>query len=258
MSRIHPGAHVDSEARLGEGVAVGPGAVIEAGVEVADGAHIAPHAVLYRGTRVGRDVHVGAGSVLGAMPQDFKFEGGESHVEVGDGSTLHQYVTVHRCVEPGAVTRVGAGCVLMVGSHVAHECVLGDRVILANGVMLGGHSVIGSGAFLSGNVVVHQFCQVGELVMVGGGSAVRQDMIPFSLADGHPARPVGLNRVGLRRAGVGNDRIRRLKRAYRTLFHSGLRLEEALARLAGAGGDEIGRLVEFIRGSERGIARPRS
>lgn len=258
MSRIHPGAHVDSEARLADDVDVGPGAVIEADVEVGAGSRIAPHAVLYRGTRVGRGVHVGASSVLGGMPQDFKFEGGESYVEVGDGSILHQYVTVHRCVEPGAVTRVGAGCVLMVGSHVAHECVLGDRVILANGVMLGGHSIIGDGAFLSGNVVVHQFCQLGELVMVGGGSAVRQDLIPFSLADGHPARPAGLNRVGLRRAGYERRRIRVLKRAYRTLFHSGLLLEEALERLEGEDTEEIARMVAFIRGSERGIARPRS
>lgn len=257
MRALHPACHVDPGARLADDVEVGAGAVIEADVEVGSGSRIAPHVVLCAGTRLGRDVHVGAGSVLGAMPQDFKFEGGKSHVEIGEGTVLHQYVTVHRCVAPGGVTRVGAGCVLMVGSHVAHECVLGDGVIMANGVMLGGHSVIGAGAFLSGNVVVHQFCQVGELVMVGGGSAVRQDLVPFSLADGHPARPVGLNRVGLRRAGYENDRIRALKRAYRTLFHCGLRLEEALERLRERETNDIGRLVDFVRGSERGIARPR-
>jgi UDP-N-acetylglucosamine acyltransferase len=148
----------------------------------------------------------------------------------------------------------------MATSHVAHECVLGDRVIVANGVMMAGHVVVDDGVFLSGNVVVHQFTSVGRLAMIGGGSAVRQDIVPFALADGHPARPKGLNVVGLRRAGMSEDTIRALKRAYRALFASGSRLAERLDKVStiAAGVPEIDELVAFVRSSARGVARPRA
>ncbi len=147
----------------------------------------------------------------------------------------------------------------MVTSHVAHECVLGDRVMLANGVVMAGHATIDDGAFVSGNVQIHQFVRIGTLVMVGGGTKVLKDLPPYCVADGHPARLFGLNLVGLRRAKVGRDRIRGIREAYRTLFASGVKLEDALARLdtLGANGNPAGtEYAAFVRASERGVACP--
>ena len=260
MITVDPAARVHPDALLDEGVTVEMGAMIDAGVTVGSDSVVGPNAVLYAGTDVGRRVQVGAGAVLGGVPQDLKFRGGESGVRIGDGTIVREYVTVHRCVEPGATTVVGRDCLLMATSHVAHECVLGDRVMVANGVMMAGHITVGDGVFLSGNVVVHQFTRVGKLAMIGGGSAVRQDVVPFCLADGHPARPRGLNVVGLRRAGMPEERIRALKRAFRLVFRVTGTLESRLDQALAVAPDnqEIIELVEFMRASERGIARPRS
>jgi len=259
MPTIDAAARVHPDAQLAADVVVEMGAMIEADVRVGAGSVIGPHALLYGGTTVGERVQVGAGAVLGGVPQDLKFGGGASGVRIGDGTVIREYVTVHRCVEPGGITVVGSECLLMATSHVAHECVLGDRVIVANGVMMAGHVVVGDGVFLSGNVVVHQFTSVGRLAMIGGGSAVRQDIVPFALADGHPARPKGLNVVGLRRAGLSDATVRALKHAYRSLFASGSRLPDRLAAVeAEAGGcAEVAELAAFVRASERGVARPR-
>ncbi len=260
MPTIHSSAHVSPGAVLAEDVIVGPGAVIEDGVTVGAGSRVGHHAVLLPGTAVGKQVTIEVGAVLGGVPQDLKYEGGESGVSIGDRTIVREYVTVHRCVEPGGVTRVGADCMLMATSHVAHECALGDRVVVANGVTLAGHVTVGDGAFISGSVLVHQFIQVGKLVMVGGASSVRQDLIPFCLADGHPARPMGLNRVGLQRAGFGTTQMHTLRAAYRILFRSGLSLKQALDRLealTGDGAEHVSEIVALIQRSDRGIARPR-
>ncbi len=239
------------------------GATVEAGVTIGSGSHVGFNAVLYSGTEVGEQVTVGVGAVLGGTPQDLKFAGGESGVRVGDRTVVREYVTVHRCVEPGGVTVVGADCLLMATSHVAHECVLGDGVIVVNGVMMAGHVSVGAGVFLSGNVVVHQFTRVGRLAMIGGGGAVRQDAVPFCVADGQPARPLGLNTVGLQRAGFSTATVRKLKRAYRILFARGTQLPDRLDQLAelaasdGDGSDEVAELHAFVESSERGVARPR-
>lgn len=260
MATVDPAARVHPDAELGDDVSVQFGALIEAGVRVGAGSVIGPHALLYSGTTVGEGVEVGAGAAIGGEPQDLKFRGCESGVRIGDRTVVREYATVHRCVEPGGVTVVGSDCLLMATAHVAHECVLGDRVIVANGVMLAGHVVVGDGAFLSGNVVVHQFTAVGRLAMVGGGSAVRQDIVPFALADGHPARPKGLNVVGLRRAGMDEGTIGALKGAYRALFARGGTLDGRLRNAAESapGHEEVDELVRFVRQSERGVARPRA
>lgn len=259
MPTIHPSAHVSQGAALAEDVIVGPGAVIEDGVAIGAGSRVGHYAVLLPGTVVGENVRIEVGAVLGGVPQDLKYDGGESGVSVGDRTVIREYVTVHRCVAPGAVTRIGADCMLMATSHVAHECVVGDGVMVANGVTLAGHVTVGDGAFISGSVLVHQFTEIGKLVMVGGASSVRQDLIPFCLAEGHPARPMGLNRVGLRRAGLGPEQMHTLRAAYRTLFGSGLNLVEALDRLEELTGEDaglVGEIIALIKRSERGIARP--
>ena len=208
---------------------------------------------------MGEDVYIAVGAVIGGLPQDSKFSGGDSGVVVGDRTVVREYATVHRCSTPGAVTRLGAECVLMATSHVAHECVLGDRVVLANGATLAGHVTIGDGTFVSGHAQIHQFVRVGALVMIGGGSKVLMDLPPYCVADGHPARLFGLNLVGLRRAEVPDDRIRGIKEAYRTLFARGERLEDALAQLEAlrSNGNPVGaEYAAFVTASQRGIARP--
>jgi len=257
--RVDSAARVHPDATLGAAVTVAMGAIIEADVVVGDGSEIGPNALLYSGTKVGEEVKVGPGAVLGGTPQDLNFRGGASGVTIGDRTVVREYVTIHRCVEPGKSTIVGSDCLLMATSHVAHECVLGDGVILVNGVMMAGHAAVGDGAFLSGYVVVHQFARVGRLAMVSGASTVRQDIVPFCVADGHPARPKGLNFVGLRRAGMSADRVRDLKRAYRVLFGRGATLDRRLAELEEDSRrdiPEVSELVEFVRSSNRGIARP--
>lgn len=262
MPVVDAAARVHRDADLADDVEVSAGAMIESGVVVGAGTRIGPNALLFAGTRVGAQVDVGAGAVLGGTPQDLKFRGGESGVTIGDRTVIREYVTVHRCVAPGRDTVVGSECLLMATSHVAHECVLGDGVMVANGVMMAGHVAVGDGAFLSGNVVVHQFTRIGRLAMIGGGSAVRQDIVPFCLADGHPARPKGLNTVGLQRSATSKTSMRMLKRAYRILFGHGTPLAERLDLLrdlaaAEPGAEEIAELVRFVASSERGFARPR-
>ena len=259
MTQVDSAARVHPDARLADDVSVEMGAMIEAGVTVGAGSVIGPHALLYSGTTVGEQVRVCAGAVLGGTPQHLKFGGGESGVIIGDRTVVREYVTVHRCVEPGKTTVVGSDCLLMATSHVAHECVLGDGVIVANGVMMAGHVTVGDGVFLSGNVIVGQFTSIGRLAMISGGSAVRQDIVPFTVADGHPARPKGLNIVGLRRAGISEDRMGELKRDFRMLFGSGNTLQERLEEVAASvePSREVAEFLGFVRGSKHGVARPR-
>lgn len=250
-ARIHPGA------RLAEGVSVGPFAVIEDDVDVGPGCDIRAHAVLKRFTRLGAGNAVHEGAVLGGEPQDVAFQGAPSRLEIGDGNRIREGVTIHRSSSEGGVTRVGSGCFLMAMSHVAHDCVVEDGALLANNVALAGHVSIGAGAFLSGGVVVHQFCRVGALAMVGGNTKVIKDCLPFVVTDGVPARARGLNLVGLRRAGLKAPDVRVLKEAYRTLLRSGLPLDAALERLGGSPDERVAALVAFVRSSRRSFHRHR-
>jgi len=248
-ARIAPGA------RLGAGVSVGPFAVIEDEVEIGPGCDVRAHAVIRRYTRLGAGNAVHEGAVLGGEPQDLAFRGAPSRLEIGDGNRIREGVTIHRSSVEGGATRVGSGCFLMAMSHVAHDCVVEDGAILANNVALAGHVSIGAGAFLSGGVVVHQFCRVGGLAMVGGNTKVIKDCLPFVVTDGFPARARGLNLVGLRRSGLRASEVRALKDAYRTLLRSGLALEAALEALADTADPRVAALVEFVRGSKRSFHR---
>jgi UDP-N-acetylglucosamine acyltransferase len=250
-ARIHP------TARLGRGVSVGPFAVIEEDVEIGDACQIRAHAVVRRFTRMGGGNTVHEGAVLGGEPQDVAFQGAPSRLEIGAGNRIREGVTIHRSSAEGGVTRVGSGCFLMAMSHVAHDCVVEDGALLANNVALAGHVAIGAGAFLSGGVVVHQFCRVGRLAMVGGNTKVIRDCLPFVVTDGFPARARGLNLVGLRRAGLRAAEVRVLKAAYRTLLRSGLALDVALERLAGLDDERVEELVAFVRSSKRSFHRDR-
>ena len=252
---IHPTAIINEGARLGTNVRVGPCAVIETGTDIGEGAEIRAHAVVKRYTTLGEASIIHEGAVVGGEPQDLSFKECESYLRVGARCSIREGATLHRGTEPGSATTVGSDCFIMACAHVAHNCRLGDRVILANNVALAGHVEIDDQAFLSGGVVVHQFCRIGRLAMIGGNSKIVQDCLPFVITDGVPGRACGLNMVGLRRAGFKSSEIKKLKDAYRLLLRSGLALEEALARLTDMDDPLVDYLVSFARHSRRGFCR---
>jgi UDP-N-acetylglucosamine acyltransferase len=252
---VHPSAIVSDGASLGDGVCVGPYAVVEADTRLGDRTEVRAHAVVKRFTSLGEGNTIHEGAVIGGEPQDVAFAGGESHLRIGNANRIRECVTIHRSSVPGGVTVVGSECFLMAYSHVAHDCRIGDQVILANNVALAGHVDIAERAFLSGGVVVHQFCRVGRLAMVGGNSKVVQDCLPFVITDGVPGVARGLNVVGLRRAVIVASQVRALKEAYRLLLRAGLPLESALERMAAIGDPLADEMVAFVRGSKRGFHR---
>jgi UDP-N-acetylglucosamine acyltransferase len=250
---IHQTAIVSEGARLAPDVTVGPYAVIEPDASIAAGSEIRAHAVIKRFTSLGVGNTVHEGAVLGGEPQDLGYAECQSFLIIGDRNRIREGVTIHRGTEPQSKTIVGSDCFIMAYAHVAHNCHVGDRVVIANNVALAGHVEIEDGAFISGGVVVHQFCRIGRLAMIGGNSKIVQDCLPFVITDGVPGRAQGLNSFGLRRAGFSSGQIRALKQAYKTLLRSGLALGAALARLEEMGEPAVYDLVNFIRGAKRGF-----
>ncbi len=252
--KIHPTAIISAGARLGEGVSIGPYAVIESDTVIGDRTEIRAHAVIKRFTEIGAENVIYEGAVIGGEPQDLAFTACESRVRIGDRCSIREGATVHRGTQAGSTTVIGSDCYVMAYAHVAHNCSLGDRVIIANNVALAGYVEIGDRVFISGGVVVHQFCRLGRLAMIGGNSKVVQDCLPFVTTDGVPGRARGLNVVGLRRAGFKAGEVRALKEAYRLLLRAGLPLEEALAQLGRLNDANVNELIEFVRGSKRGFS----
>lgn len=253
--RIHPTALVDPAARIGAGVEIGPYCVLGPDVELGDGCRIGPHVVIHAGSRLGPGCCVHAHAVLGDLPQDLGWKVAPSGVRIGAGCTIREGVTIHRATRPDGNTLVGEGCLLMANSHLGHDVRLGDRVIVANGALLAGHVQVDDGAFLSGNVVIHQFSRIGRLAMVGGGSGIGRDVLPFcTTASLERNRIAGLNTVGLRRAGMGREERRDLRRAFELVFRRGLSLPSASAALAAAfGKGPVQEWIAFMDGSRRGI-----
>lgn len=257
MTEIHPTAIVASEAVIEDGVSIGPYAVIGSGVHLGEGTRVMAHVVIDGNTRIGPRCNIFPFASIGLMTQDLKYRGGTTYVEVGAETTIREYVTINSATSEGGVTRVGSRCLLMAYSHVAHDCYLGDGVILANCGTLAGHVCIEDEAIVGGLSGVHQFVRIGRMAMVGGCSKVTQDIPPFMLADGHPAAVRGVNVIGLQRKGVHADTIQRIKKAHRILFRSNLTVAEALQQLEEEAGQsaEVRHLCEFVRNSSRGIAR---
>ncbi len=255
---IHPTAIIDPDAQLHPSVEVGPYSIVEADVAIGPNCVIESCVRIYSGTRMGRGNRVHHNAVLGATPQDLSFDPARfTTLEIGDENTFREFVSVHRgSKEP--FTRIGSYNYLMGLAHVAHDCHIGDRNILANGATLGGHVRIDHHVFLSGHTAVHQFCRIGAYAMVAGVSGVPQDVPPFVTVDGHRATIVGLNLVGLRRAGFDQPRRTAIKRAYRVIYKNGLGLSDALAQLRSQSpGEDTGRIIEFFESSKRGVVAHR-
>lgn len=254
-ARVHPTAVIDPGVRLPRDLEVGPYAIIGPGVSLGERCRIGPHASLERNVRLGAGVRVGQGSIVGGDPQDLKYRGEESWVEIGDETVIREYSTVNRGTARSGTTRIGARSYLMSYVHVAHDCLIGDGVILANCVQLAGHVTVHDRANLSGLVAVHQFVTIGSLAFIGGCSRVSQDIPPYVTAVGNPVELFGLNTVGLQRAGLSPETIAALKRLYRFCFNSGLNFSQAMdrARLELPPMPEIQHFLEFVASSERGV-----
>lgn len=215
---IHPSAIVSPSAVLGENVQIGPYAIIEGDAQIGDDCHLDAHTVIRPFVVMGNGNQVLANAVIGGLPQDTRFDPKQrSEVRIGDENIFREGVTVNRATQAGSATRIGSGCYFMNNSHIAHDCVIGDRVIFASDVAIGGFVEVGDQAFLGGGAKVHQYCRIGPLVMISGTVGVLQDVIPYTLAGDSPARHYRLNVVGLKRAGISGERFRLLSLAFRRL-----------------------------------------
>jgi|YelNatPaOPRAMG01_1025707.scaffolds.fasta_scaffold09524_2 UDP-N-acetylglucosamine acyltransferase len=252
---IHPTAIVSPKAELDSSVEVGPYAIIDDHVRIGAGTRVMARAYLTGHTTIGRDNQIHIGAVLGHEPQDLKFDRScRSFLTIGDGNTFREYVTVHRGTAPDSATVIGNHCLLMANAHVGHNCVIGDRVIMANAVLLAGHVRVADRAFLSGGVVVHQFILIGRVAMLSGLSRISMDVPPFTtIAERNEVH--GLNAVGLKRAGISAEAIRELKQLYRLIYRSDLSMPAALAQADAFTTPEAREFVEFIRQSPNGICQ---
>ena len=256
---IHPTAVIDPKAELGGGVEVGPYTVIERGVIIGQGTKIGPHVVIREGTRIGEGNQIYQFSSIGEAPQAVAYRGEPTTLQMGDHNIIREFVTLHRgSVKGGGKTVLGNENFIMAYSHIAHDCQVGNQVVMANGATLGGHILIEDHAIIGGLAAVHQFCRIGAHAFVSGMTGVTLDVPPYMLASGSRANLFGLNTVGLKRHKISEASVRALKKAYRIIFRSSLTLEKALAQLREdeiAKISEVQHLLQFIAQTKRGISR---
>ncbi len=252
---IHRTALIDPTADLGGDVSVGPYCVVGPRVTIGDRCALAAHAVIERNTRVAEGVKIGYGTIIGNDPQDLKYKGEETWVEIGSGTIIREYCTINRGSTATGKTTVGSRCFLMTYVHIAHDCVIGNDVIIANSVQMAGHVTVDDRAIISGIVPIHQFVRIGTYAFVGGGSRVNQDVPPYTKAAGNPVHLYGLNSVGLQRAGFPPELKLALKRAYRLVFNSDLTVSQgvARARVELPQVPEVESFLRFIEASQRGV-----
>lgn len=251
-------AAVDPSAELDEDVSVGPFAVVGPHVKIGAGTSVGPHALIEGPTRVGRDNRIHAFASVGTDPQDKKFAGETTRLEIGDGNTIREFVTINRGTSGGGgVTRIGNDNWIMAYVHIAHDCLIGSHTIFANNATLAGHVVVEDHVILGGFTLVHQFCRMGAHCFTAMGSAINRDVPPFVMVAGHMATPRGINTEGLKRRGFSAERISSIRRAYKILYRSGLRLEQALEQLQEMAENhtDIGQLAGFIADSQRSVVR---
>ncbi len=254
--QIAPTARVHRDAVIGAGSVIGEFCVIEQDVVIGKGCVLEPYVYIKRWTKLGMFNQISACTVLGTDPLDKNFKGERSYLRIGNHNQIREHYTISRGTAPESETVIGDGNYIMTSGHIAHNCRIGNETVIASGSLIAGYVEVEDQAFISGNVAIHQHCKVGRLAMVGGGTRVNVDVPPYFLYAGLYVKPTGLNRVGLRRAGFASDEIAALKAAYKVLYRSGLKLEDALQSIEqGVLTDHTRHLVTFIRSSTRGIAR---
>ena len=254
---IHSNSEIHSSAKLGKDVRVGPFSTIEPGVQIGDRTEIGPNVHIKADTVVGADCRIFHGASIGGDPQ---IEGAHniiSTVEIGDQTTVREFVTIHRSANENEKTTVGKGCLIMAYAHIAHDCVIGDNVVLVNATSLSGHIIVEDRAFISGMIGAHQFVRFGKLSMTGGMSRIVKDILPFSTVEGNPARLIGTNAIGLKRAGIVPAVRSGLKKAVSLIMHDELNTTQAIKKIEEEieMSDEIRYLINFVNQSDRGIIR---
>ena len=251
-ARIHP------DARIGPRVRIGEFCVIEQDVEIGAGSSLEPHVYVKRWTTLGESNEISAGTVLGTDPLDKNFTGQRSYLKIGHRNKIREHYTISRGTQPESTTEIGDGNYIMTSGHIAHNCRIGNETVIASCALVAGYVEVEDQAFISGGVVIHQYSRIGRLAMIGGNTRVNLDVPPYFLYTGFNVAPKGLNLVGLKRAGFTASEIQSLKQAYRIIYRSGLKLEDALSRLDAdeASTAHAKHLVRFIRASKRGICRP--
>lgn len=257
-TRIHPSAVVDTTAQLADDVEVGPFAVIGAGVSIGPGTTVGSGAQVHGPTTIGERNRIFPAAAVGFDPQDLKYRGEPTTLEVGNENVIREFCTINRgTATGGGVTRIGDNNLLMAYTHVAHDCVVGDRTVFANNATLAGHVEVQDDASVSAFTSIHQFCRVGRHAYVGGYSVITQDALPFVKTVGMKPACYGVNRIGLERKGFSSEQVKRLEAAYRLLVRSRLGREEALERMQSELGDdpEVAYLIEFVASSQRGVVK---
>lgn len=255
MNNIHPTALVSPKAKIGNNIIVGPYAIIQDDVEIGNDCQVGPHTVIYDGARIGDRVIIKQAASIAHVPQDLKFSQEPSLFIIGDETVIHEFVTLHRGTKETGKSQVGKKCLLMAYAHVAHDCVIGDNVILANGVQIAGHVTVENFAIIGGMTPVHQFCKVGQHCMIGGGFRAVQDVPPYILCGEMPLRYAGLNLVGLRRRGFTVADIEALKKAYSYIYNHSMNVTQALIKIEEELPDNtlVKNVIDFVRTSKRGI-----
>jgi len=254
---IHETAVIASSAKISKGVKIGPWSVIGDNVKIGKNTEIGSNVVIDGWTNIGENNKISPGAVIGTAPQDVKYTGARTYVKIGNGNIIREYVTINRATEPDTETVVGDNNFFMAYAHIAHNCRVGNNVIMVNYTALSGHTVLEDRCVLGGMAGIHQGARVGRLAMVGGLSKVVKDIPPFARVDGHPARIYGLNTIGLTRNNISASVIEKLKKAYKILFRSGMNTTQALMKIEKEIPliDEIQYLINFIRTSDRGICK---
>jgi UDP-N-acetylglucosamine acyltransferase len=255
---IHPTALIDRKAEVAEGVTIGAYSVIGADVKISSGTQIGSHVVVKGPTSIGKDNRIYQFASIGEDPQDKKYAAEVTRLEIGDRNTIREFTSMHRGTKQDrSVTRIGSDNLFMAYTHVAHDCLIGDHVIMANGASLAGHVRLNSHAILGGFTLVHQFTQIGEYSFAAMGSAITQDVPPFIMVGGKPTRPHGINSVGMERNGISADDIRLIRKAYKIIYKTNLRLEDAIEQMEDMAGDSkpVSDMVSFLRNVTRGILR---
>ena len=248
-ARIHPDAQIGAQASIGEYC------VVEEDVIIGDFCRLEPYVFVKRWTTLGRRNEISAGTVLGTDPLDKGFSGERSYLRIGNGNKIREHYTISRGTAPESTTTIGDENYIMTSGHIAHNCTIGSRVVIASCALVAGYVEVEDQAFISGGVVVHQYSKVGTLAMIGGNVRINQDVPPYFLYADFNVAPKGLNFVGLRRAGFKAQDVSVLKQAYRLLYRSGMKLADALAAIEALDSPHARHLAEFVRGSKRGICR---
>lgn len=254
---IHSSAIIHPKARVGDGCEIGPYCVIGEHVELGAGCKLHSHVVIDGHTKLGARNEIFPFASIGLKTQDLKWNGGLTRTEIGDDNTFREYVTIHSATGDGEVTAVGSKNHILAYCHIAHDCKLGNHIIMSNVATLGGHVIVEDGAVVGGLAAFHPFCRVGKLAMIGGCSKVVQDIPPFMLADGNPAETRTINKVGLERNGISEEAVTALRAAYKILFREGLTISNALVKIEAElpKVPEILHLIQFVKTSERGISK---